>query len=126
MSIIEIDVRSRTPIYQQLIKNIKDLAIKGELKGDSQLPSVRQLATELAINPNTIQKAYAELDRIGITYTLPGKGSFVNADLGNLMESLREEQLKKVSKTVSYLKDMGMTKKEMLDVINNVWGDEND
>ena len=63
MSKITIDVKSRTPIFEQLRHNIRELALTGVLAPDEQLPSVRALACELAINPNTIQKAYAELER---------------------------------------------------------------
>ena len=63
---ILIDYKSRTPIYEQIIENVKTLIVSGVLERDQQLPSVRQLAQELAINPNTIQRAYQELEREGI------------------------------------------------------------
>ena len=63
---IFIDYKSRKPIYEQLVDNIKSLIVSGVLQRDDQLPSVRQLAQELAINPNTIQKAYTELERQGV------------------------------------------------------------
>ena len=66
MSVISVDTRDRKPIYEQLTDNIKSLVLRGILKPDEQLPGVRTLAVELAINPNTISKAYAELERGGI------------------------------------------------------------
>ena len=81
---IFIDYKSRKPIYEQIIDNIKSLIVSGVLKRDEQLPSVRQLAQELAINPNTIQKAYTELEREGIIYSLKGRGSFVGSSLQEL------------------------------------------
>ena len=72
---ITIDYKSRQPIYEQIIDKVKELIIAGVLKRDDQLPPVRQLAQELAINPNTIQKAYAELERQGVIYSMKGKGS---------------------------------------------------
>lgn len=73
----ELDLRSRSPIYEQLVNKIKELIINNVLKPDEQLPAVRVLASELTINPNTIQKAYRELEHSGYIYSVPGKGSFV-------------------------------------------------
>jgi GntR family transcriptional regulator len=74
----ELDMRSRKPIYEQLVDKLKELIINDILKTDDQLPSVRTLAQELTINPNTIQKAYRELEVQGFIYSVKGKGSFVN------------------------------------------------
>lgn len=74
----ELDLRSRKPIYEQLVEKLKELVINDVLKPDEQLPSVRQLAQQLTINPNTIQKAYRELEIQGFIYSQKGKGSFVN------------------------------------------------
>ncbi|HBC93006.1 MAG TPA: GntR family transcriptional regulator [Pelotomaculum sp.] len=73
----ELDLRSRAPIYEQLVDKIKELIINNVLKPDEQLPAVRVLAGELTINPNTIQKAYRELESREYIYSIPGKGSFV-------------------------------------------------
>ncbi|OPY60133.1 MAG: HTH-type transcriptional repressor YtrA [Pelotomaculum sp. PtaU1.Bin065] len=73
----ELDLRSRAPIYEQLVEKIKELIINKVLKPDEQLPAVRVLAGELTINPNTIQKAYRELEHQGYIYSIPGKGSFI-------------------------------------------------
>ena len=95
MSLITIDYRDRKLIYEQLIDNVKSLILRGDLKKDDFLPSVRSLARELAINPNTIQKAYAELERQGIIASLPGRGSIILtssiavADAGK--DALRDE-----------------------------------
>ncbi|MBT2641307.1 GntR family transcriptional regulator [Bacillus sp. ISL-41] len=75
----ELDLRSRKPIYEQLVDKMKELIINEVLKPDEQLPSVRQMAQQLTINPNTIQKAYRELEVQGFIYSLKGKGSFVNS-----------------------------------------------
>lgn len=74
----ELDLRSRKPIYEQLVDKLKELIINEVLQPDEQLPSVRTLAQQLTINPNTIQKAYRELENQGFIYSLKGKGSFVN------------------------------------------------
>lgn len=73
----ELDLRSRAPIYEQLVDKIKELIVNNVLKADEQLPTVRVLASELTLNPNTVQKAYRELEYRGYIYSLPGKGNFV-------------------------------------------------
>ena len=74
---ITIDYKDRRPLYQQIMDKIEEAAVRGLIKPDEQLPSVRSLAADLAINPNTIQRAYAELEKKDITYSVPGKGSFL-------------------------------------------------
>ena len=73
---IKIDYRDARPIYEQVVDGIEGLALRGALPADTQLPSVRQLAMELSINPNTIQRAYGELERRGVIYAAKGRGNF--------------------------------------------------
>ena len=94
---IYIDYKSRKPIYEQLVDNIKSLIVSGMLQRDDQLPSVRQLAQELAINPNTIQKAYTELERQGVIYSLKGRGSFVGSSLQELRSVQQKELLEQLA-----------------------------
>ena len=77
----KIDMRSRTPIYEQIIDSIKELVVKGVLIPGERLPSVRDMAKEMTLNPNTVQKAYQELERQGIISTLRGKGTFISEDI---------------------------------------------
>ena len=87
---IALDYRARRPLYEQIIERFQDLMYQEGLKENEKLPSVRSLAMELSINPNTIQRAYTELERQGFIYSVKGKGSFV-ADSGRLRrERLRE------------------------------------
>ena len=87
---IALDYRDRRPLYEQIIERFQDLRYQEVLKENEKLPSVRSLAMELSINPNTIQRAYTELERQGFIYSVKGKGSFV-ADSGRLRrERLRE------------------------------------
>lgn len=79
MSIITVDLRSRSLIWEQIVDSVKQQIARGVLREDDYMPSVRSLANELGINPNTIQKAYAELERQGIIKSVPGKGSIVIA-----------------------------------------------
>ena len=73
---ILIDYKDRRPLYEQIVEKLSDLMVRGILEQDSQLPSVRSLATELSMNPNTIQRAYAELERQGYIYSVKGQGQF--------------------------------------------------
>ncbi len=94
MSIIVVDVKSRIPIYEQIIASVKDSVVSGLMTADEPLPSVRSLAGELAINPNTIQKAYSELERQGIVYSVPGRGSFIASDTASIEKQHRENILR--------------------------------
>ena len=88
MGLITVDLRDRKQLYEQLIDNVKNLILMGELSPDEKLPSVRSLARELGINPNTIQKAYAELERQGVIITLPGRGSVVTSKTGAVIRDI--------------------------------------
>ena len=77
---IVIDYRDRKPIYEQIVEKFQMLIIKGVLEPDTQMPSVRSLATELSINPNTIQKAYSLLEQQGFIYPVKGRGNFVSGN----------------------------------------------
>ncbi|MFT4007048.1 MAG: GntR family transcriptional regulator [Lacrimispora sp.] len=90
---ILLDYKDRRPIYEQVVEKLKDLMICGVLEQDTQLPSVRSLAMDLSLNPNTIQRAYAELERRGFIYSVKGRGSFV-ADTGSI-RALKNSELKK-------------------------------
>lgn len=120
---ILIDYRSRKPIYEQIIDNIKELIVSGVLKRDEQLPSVRQLAQELAINPNTIQKAYAELERQGVTYSLKGRGSFVGSSLGELQSVQQKELLAQLNTLGTELCRLQVPLEEALQQIRNSYAD---
>lgn len=74
-----IDLTSRIPIYEQIYNNITDLILAGTLSENDQLPSVRSLAKDTGVNPNTVSKAYQELERRGVIYSVPGRGSFISS-----------------------------------------------
>ena len=75
-----IDYQDSRPIYEQIVESFKIQIFKGILRADEQMPSVRSLAMELSTNPNTVQRAYAELERQGFIYTVKGRGNFVKGD----------------------------------------------
>ncbi|TDM12258.1 GntR family transcriptional regulator [Macrococcus lamae] len=113
-----IDHRSRIPIYEQLIEGFKLQIMNGVMEQDAQLPSVRQLAAELTVNPNTIQKAYRELERSGFIYSIPGRGSFVN----RIEETINRERIQMLSeeldKIIKELLFLGVSKEEIKNQID--------
>lgn len=114
----DLDLKSRKPIYEQLVEHIKMMIIQKVLEPDEQLPSVRNLAQDLTINPNTIQKAYRELERDGYTYSVPGKGSFVNdmnETINNERIQMLTEDLERIIKELIYLEIPPGELKEMID-----------
>ena len=92
-----IDYKSRVPLYQQIVDNVEKLTLRGLLLPEQQLPSVRALAVELSINPNTIAKAYGELEAKGLIYSLPGRGSFVAENPAKLRENARAQLREEMS-----------------------------
>lgn len=119
---LELDLRSRKPIYEQLIDKFKQLIIHDVLKQDEKLPSVRMLAQQLSINPNTIQKAYRELEAQGYIYSVKGKGSFVNSMVpeANHAEIKKvKEQLKKQIAEALYI---GLTVEDLKEILNEIIG----
>ena len=110
---IKIDLQSRTPIYEQLQEQILRLSLLGVLDQNEQLPSVRALAREIGVNPNTVAKAYQELERQGIIYTVPGRGSFVSPDVLRL-EGPKQEALQEVFAACDRAVERGVNPPELL------------
>lgn len=130
---LKIDMRSRTPIYEQIIESIKEQVIKGVLSPGEKLTSVRELAKDMTLNPNTVQKAYQELERQGIICTLRGKGTFICEDIIATDKSGKKEELyqnlKKLMIEAAYLE---IPKDDLLKKISDLYdenvsrGDKND
>lgn len=120
MSVITVDTLSRCPIYEQLIDNVKKSVLCGTLAPGEQMPSVRALAVELAVNPNTIQKAYAELERLGIICSMPGRGSFIADNVRALAETNRGEITERLRKDVRDALDAGINGDEIITVVKEV------
>ena len=122
---IILDYRDRRPIYEQVISRFQELMLTGALEKDSQLPSVRSLAMELSINPNTIQRAYADLERQGYIYSIKGKGSFV-ADNDHVKEAGRQEVLQRQADLAKEACALGVTKEQLWEQITKVYGENGD
>ncbi len=112
---IVIDYKDSRPIYEQVVEKFQNLILKGVLQNNDKLPSVRTLAMELSINPNTIQKAYAELERQGFIYTVKGRGNFVSGDI-NLLESRKSELINAIYKLCKEAEDIGISSEELLEL----------
>ena len=117
---ITVDQKMRKPIYEQLVDNVKNLVTRGVMQPDEQLPSVRALATELAVNPNTVQKAYSELERQKIIYSLPGRGNYVCPDIQEIKEMRQAEYKRGLKSMLKGLVAAGMGPDELKDAVANI------
>lgn len=113
---IQLNYRDARPIYEQVKDGFRHLIIQGVMEKDEKLPSVRELATSLTINPNTIQRAYRELKQEGYVYTIPGRGSFV-AGVPEMDGRRKNELLDSFDKTVKELLFLGMSPEELAERI---------
>ncbi len=111
-----LNYRDARPIYQQIKDGLRKLILTGAIAPDEKLPSVRALATELAINPNTIQRAYAELESEGAIYSVAGKGSFA-APIHEAAAVRKEELYAQLRAIVQELRDLGVTDEEIAEKI---------
>ena len=113
---IILDYKDRRPIYEQVVEKVEELMLLGVLKEHEALPSVRSLATELSINPNTIQRAYTELERQGYIYVIKGKGSFV-AENKTMRENRKKEVLIRVSDMLDETIRLGIPGQEIVEMV---------
>lgn len=110
---IVLDYRDSRPLYQQVKDSLRRMMLTGLLSPEEKLPSVRALATQLAINPNTIQRAYAELEAEGYIYSVAGRGSFVSAGDGEHLRRIAELTGRLVP-LLEELKSLGYTREQLL------------
>ena len=113
---ISLNYRDSRPIYEQIKDDLRKLIVTGAMKPDEKLPSVRALAQQLSINPNTIQRAYNELESEGYIYSVPGKGSFASGDSG-AEEARKQELMGKVREMVTELKYLGVSEENLLTLL---------
>lgn len=116
---ILLDYRDKRPLYEQVVEKLEHLIVCGVLKPDSKMPSVRSLAMELSINPNTIQRAYALLEQAGFLYTIVGRGNFVAPEeswQGSKQQALRQE----LSKAFENALSAGMERDTIIALLDQV------
>lgn len=123
---ISIDKQSRTPVYEQLVDSFEKEIILGIRQPDSIIPSVRALSVELGINPNTVQKAYLELERRNITYSVPGVGRFVSAEGAAILKKDLSEAEELLKKGVGYMKRAEVPLSEVIRRVQELYGKNND
>lgn len=104
---ININRYSKIPIYEQVITQLEEIILKKEINADDPLPSIRSLSQELSINPNTLQKAYAELERRGVTYSVIGNGRFVSPQAIELLTSKKEDLFIEINALITQLTTSG-------------------
>lgn len=109
-----LDLQDPRPIYEQITDMYRKLILKGALKPDEPMPSVRKLAMELSTNPNTVQKAYSELEREGYIYAVKGRGNFVKED-PRLKEKKKKELKKELEAIFKEAKELGISREELLE-----------
>ncbi|MDO4266660.1 MAG: GntR family transcriptional regulator, partial [Eubacteriales bacterium] len=113
---ISLNFKDKRPIYEQVTDRLKELMVVGALPENAQLPSVRALAVELSINPNTIQRAYGELERQGYIYSIKGKGNFV-AENERLRDLKIDEIKEKIREVICEARKLGLRDEEIISVI---------
>lgn len=118
---IPINLKSGIPIWEQIRNQLKKQILMGVWSAGEQLPSVRNLASELGINPNTIQRAYTELEREGLTYTVTGKGCFVEDDLSAIQIKKSSEALEKLDVLLKEIKDSGIDRDTVIRKVNKLY-----
>lgn len=109
---ININFRDSRPIYEQVKTTLRKLIVSGAMSPDEKLPSVRELASQLVINPNTIQRAYRELEQEGYIISIPGKGSYANLS-AQVDEGRKKELLTAMDEIVAELLYLGVTSDEL-------------
>ncbi len=116
-----IDLMSRVPVYEQIINQVEEKILIGVLRAGDKMPSVRSLSIELSINPNTIQKAYTELDRKQLIVTVPGKGAFVSDKASEVILTASRDRLTELANMVKQMHFAGIRKEEIIDIVNKVY-----
>lgn len=114
---------SYIPICEQIISEFERYVMAKLLNPDDKLPSVRQLSIDLSVNPNTIQKAYTELDRSGLCYSVPGNGRFVSKEASELIKKRKRGLLDKIKTLSIELKSSGISINEVISVVNEAYTD---
>ena len=116
---MHIEFNDKTPIYLQIMDLIKMDIVTGKLKAKDKLPSVREMAVNLKVNPNTLQRSYQELERLGIVYTQRGMGTFVGEEK-DMVNDLKKEMAKEVIDSfILRMKSLGFTDNEIIKSVSS-------
>ena len=112
---INLDYQSRTPIYEQIIKQIEKYVSLGVLNPKEQIPSIREMASTLGINPNTVKKAYSELENKGVIQTFSTKGTFISENVDEIRKINIDSKINEIKGIINELEKIGVTKDEIIE-----------
>lgn len=118
---ISLDYRDSKSIYEQIVLGFRELIVNGILKTDEQLPSVRELSISLTVNPNTVQKAYKQLETDGYIYSIKGKGNFVSTASVVKTSQKTDELYETLKKTISELMFLGESNEKIRDMVSEIY-----
>ena len=119
---INVQTKSGIPIYEQIERQIKSMIVNGELKEGEMLPSIRALASDIKISVITIKRAYEDLEKEGMIYSVQGKGFYVdNPDLQYMKEKATVGMEESLANWVEAAKKSGMSKEEAMDMLDIIW-----
>jgi len=121
--VIDIRLEGKAPIYEQLFDGIAGQINSGALKADERLPAVREIAKQLGINPNTVQKTYALLEQAGLIYSIPAKGSYVSSG-AEAAAAVHADALKKLETAMNAAKRAGISRSEAEEMAGRIWSEE--
>lgn len=119
---LNIRLEGKLPIYEQLYNGISQLISSGELLPDERLPAVREVAKQFGINPNTVQKAYVQLEQSGLIYSIPAKGSYVSAEK-DAAAAVKSEALRKAEQEMRRAYRAGVNKEEIISLAESIWSE---
>ncbi|MDD2189579.1 MAG: GntR family transcriptional regulator [Eubacteriales bacterium] len=123
----QLDLKSRKSIYEQIVDNVKELIMTGVLSAEEKLPSVRELSKTLTVNPNTIQKAYRELEYQGFLYTIAGLGTFVASREEIIMDNRKVSEIKNIlQKNIRELFYLGCSQDKIKSILNELLEERSD
>ena len=120
---IQLNYRDAKPIYEQIKDGLRKLVITNSLIANEKLPSVREMASKLAINPNTIQRAYMTLEQEGLIYPVKGKGNFV-ADTSSIQKKSRQDYCREFQGLVRKGRKLGISEKTLTDLVKKEFEEE--
>ena len=118
---MRIELRSPLPVYEQIKMGIKEAVLTGKFQRDSQIPSIRELAKDIQVNPNTVARAYRELEREGIIFSRPGIGFMININREGIKSQLLKDFEGELLPMVNRIKKAGITKEDVNEVIDKLW-----
>ena len=121
---MRIELRSPLPVYEQIKMGIKEAVMTGKFEKDSQIPSIRELAKDIQVNPNTVARAYRDLENEGIIFSRPGIGFMINVNRNGIKNRLLEDLEAELSPLVKRMMKAGIEKGDISEVIERLWKEE--